>query len=370
MKCLAITAEGLEQLAKQEIKEILNKTALTKKTVVFFDAEKKELVEFAYKARSVKRILLLIANITITTEKTKTIQLINAAIKDYDFSALVSSKSFKVECKRFGNHQFNSLEIAGEISKTIAAKSNAVISLNAPEVIFHCYIHNNNLYFGLDIAGFNLSKRDYNIFNTQNSLNGAIAYSLMRDAELKEGETLLNHYANSGAVAIETALFLTNKSVNFYKKDKFLTAKLWNIDLKQFDKIKAANTKIICYDKSMHNITALKKNAQIAGIHKELSIGRVDTEWLDTKIDEKSVDKVIAALPIPSKVIGDKDIAPVYKEFFYQLDYVLKKKHLIVIIIEKDELLKECMDKFEIIAEKKVLQGMREYKVFIMKRKD
>ena len=255
MKCLAITAEGLEQLAKQEIKEILNKSSQSKKTAVFFEAEKKELVEFAYKARSVKRVLLTIANISITAEKARTIQLINAAIKDYDFKTLLNSSSFKVECKRFGTHQFNSLEIAGEISKIIAEKSNAAISLNAPEVIFHSYIYNNDLYFGLDIAGFNLSKRDYNIFHTQNSLNGAIAYSLVRDTNIKEGETLLNHYANSGAVSIEAALFFTNKSVNFYKKDKFLAAKLWNIDLKQFDRTKATKTKIICYDRLMHNIT-------------------------------------------------------------------------------------------------------------------
>ncbi len=370
MKAVAITSKGLENLAVREVKEILGKEALSRDCVIFFEGSEKEILQFAYLAKSVKRVLILSGKTTIAVDKKELFHAIEVMMKDVDVLGFVHGKTFKVETERFGEHGFNSLDISSEISRLIVVKTKAVISLSAPQVLFYCFVYQHDLYFGLDVSGFNLSQRDYNIFHVPHSLNGAIAYFLFRLAELKDGEVLLNHYCGSGAIAIEAALAMTHRSVHYYRKDKFVAGKIFGINLTQFDKQKITKTQFFAYDRGLPNITATKKNAQIAGVIKELHISRVDTEWLDTRQEKKSVDKVIAQLPVPTKILSDKDVAPVYKEFFYQMDYMLKKKHLIVLIVAKDQLLKQCLGDYRIIDERKMMQGELVYTVLVLKKKE
>ena len=206
-------------------------------------------------------------------------------------------------------------------------------------------------------------------------MKGTIAYSLARIAEVKEKEVILDPFAKGGEICIETALFLSNLSVNYYSKDKFLFLKMKNFEKFDFDKFfskldkrKEKKLKIYCCDNLMNNIQAAKKNAKIAGVHKDINFSRNDLEWLDVKFKKKTIDKIITYLPF-SKV-NLHNIKKVYKEFFYQAEYILKDKGKIVVITEEVENVKEFLEqyKFKIKEKREVWQGQKALQILVIEK--
>jgi hypothetical protein len=63
----------------------------------------------------------------------------------------------------------------------------------------------------------------------------------------------------------------------------------------------------------------------------------VDVEWLDTKNDKESVDRIVTYLPNLTKYSNKKDILKIYDEFFYQSDFILKKKGTILACTKNPE---------------------------------
>jgi 23S rRNA G2445 N2-methylase RlmL len=103
---------------------------------------------------------------------------------------------------------------------------------------------------------------------------------------------------------------------------------------KLFSKIDAEilkeTLKIYCFDKEFRYLNSAKKNAKIAGVDKDINFSRSDVEWMDTKLDKESVDKIITQPPQPTKNLDIKKLTKIYDEFFYQAEFVLKKKGRII----------------------------------------
>jgi hypothetical protein len=79
-------------------------------------------------------------------------------------------------------------------------------------------------------------------------------------------------------------------------------------------------------------------------------------------------------MPSLSKTFDKKGAEKLYKEFFYQAEFILADKGKIAFIIENDEFFKEClgrikeMQKFKITEEREVMQGKRMLKMIVMKK--
>lgn len=100
-----------------------------------------------------------------------------------------------------------------------------------------------------------------------------------------------------------------------------------------------------------------------------MNFGRADIEWLDTKFKKNSVDKIVAQIPEPSQSVNEKDVEKLYKEFFYQIEFILKKGGTITAIARNPSLFKKMADKFEVINERKVSIGQDVINVVVLKKK-
>ncbi|MBI3032349.1 hypothetical protein HYY69_02650 [Candidatus Woesearchaeota archaeon] len=358
-----ITFKGCEEISKLEIEEILGKKATIKDTIVFFDYEnEEELVKLAYLGRSFKCVWQLLLGFTVNASFKATSKVIAEKLASLDLSPYVAGKSFKVECVREGEHDYTSVDIASFVGEKIASQTKAKVSLKTPDVLITVYIYNNTLYLGRDLFGFNLSKRDYKLFHDPDALNAAVAYSLGRFAGVDEGDVILDPLMGTGDILIEAALFLSKKSPHFYKKEKFPS------DVLKYDSSFPTTTQFIGYDATVNGLKSSRRNAQIAGINKLLELSRVDLEWLDTKIKESSIDKVITKLPVPSKNIDPAKITKLYNEFFHQVSYVLREDGIMVVCLLKTELFKECIKGFSLIKEINISQGKQELYVLKLKK--
>ncbi|MFC1800819.1 Rossmann-like fold-containing protein, partial [Nanoarchaeota archaeon] len=138
----------------------------------------------------------------------------------------------------------------------------------------------------------------------------------------------------------------------------FAFMKFVDFDFSAVDSLRKDVSGVLAYDSQMRNVESAKKNAKIAGVNKLITFSKMDAEWLDTKLDKKSVDKIVTNLPRIGKE-SIKFISKLYKEFFYQAEFILKDDGLIVCITNNTEVLKKYADeyKFKVKSENEILSG-------------
>jgi len=385
MKGLAITSKGIEDIAALEIKELIKAKSETKDSCVIFNIKKLEdLCLLCYESQSVDKILFLFDSFNFKNFD-DSIEKIKKIIGSVNFSEWMNKgNTFRVTCKKINNNEFSSEETAGKIGYLIiehikkTKKYKQKVELDNPDITFLIFINKNTAYFGIDFSGRDLQKREYKLFTHPAALRSTIAYSLLRIADLKKSEILLDPFCHSGELPIEAALFTTNFPVNYFSKEKFSFLKFkpfkkFNFN-KFFEKIdkKILKTKPIinCFDSNNSNLVASKKNAKIAGINKSLNFSRMDTEWLDTKLKKESINKIITHPLEPSHHINPKDIEKLYNEFFHQSEFILKKQGKIATITRKTDLLKETAEKhkFKVKSEREVWCGKEGFNVLVFSK--
>lgn len=384
MHAIAITNKGIEDIAKKEIKELIKVDSKIEDSVVIFKPKKiLDLCLLCYKAQSITKLMLLLKEI-----KFKKKEDIFSAIKNIDLKAFLDKNTtFEVRCKRIGKHDFSSQEIEEVVGEKIIEdlkkkyKFTPKVNLENPDLIIFVYIHKNKAYLGIDLSGIDLSKRQYRIFAHPDALKGTISYAMLRLADYKKTDFLLDTFCNDGTIPIEAALFATNFSVNFYQKDKFSFLKLKPFQKTDFDKFfeaidKKANlkekTKITGYDAQLRDIKASQKNAKIAGVNKNINFSKVDVEWLDTKFKKGEVDKIATNLPSLGH-LRESDVEKIFNEFFYQSDFILKNKGKICLALKTlkyFDLLKEKAEKhkFKIVKDMGVMQGEQAIKLISIQK--
>jgi 23S rRNA G2445 N2-methylase RlmL len=401
MKALAITSRGIEDITALEIKELTNTKAEVKDSCVIFNIKKLEdLCLLCYKAQSVEKILFLLDNFNFKDFNKE----IKKAIAKIDFSKwLDKTTTFRVTCKllkseiskglgnsknfqsKLDNEDLHSEETAASVGALIIKnikknkKYNQKVELDNPDITFLIFINKNQAYFGIDFSGRDLHKREYKLFAHPAALRSTIAYSLLRIADLKEKQIMLDPFCHSGEIPIEAALFTTNFPVNYYSKEKFAFTKFKPLKKFNFTKFfkdidkkitKPKKPLVNCFDNKTTNLNAAKKNAKIAGIHKALNFSRMETEFLEIKLDKQSADKIITHPPDPTRTANPKDIEKLYDEFFYQSEFILKKKGKILTITKQTELLKEAAKKhkFKPEQEREVWSGKQKFEVVVFSK--
>jgi 23S rRNA G2445 N2-methylase RlmL len=319
MKYVAICAKGLEDMTQLEIKELLN----------------------------VNSEVLIPGRVAFETENIETfISKTQSSIKVYELKqhahSLDEIKTFPIEgkfkatCSRKGAHKFSSNDVEKEIGKRFFEEGNKV-DLKEPKVIVFIDIVDEDYFIGIDLTPKLLSKREYRIKIHNQSINSCIAYSLVRLSGFDETKILLDPFAKDGAVTIEAARFQKGK--------------------------------IFALDELFPCVRNVEINSKLAGVRKDVNVSRMAVEWLDTKFKEKEIDCVVSAIPFASKTVPENLVKKIYKELFYQLDFILKKDGVVVLISPKIELLKEMNEKLEIVEERQVSTSSLEYYVIVFKKK-
>lgn len=206
---------------------------------------------------------------------------------------LTVEEPFKVECKREGDHDFSSQDIAAKYGAYLAENLNP--DLKKPKTVVYLDIQDKNCIVGLN--PINLSKRHYRVKTTSQSLNSTVAFSLSIFADIKESYVIVDPFCKSSDILIEAAR---------YSKSK----------------------KIFGLDQIIAHIRNSKINSKLAKV--ELTIYQLDLDWLETKFDGNSVDRILTFPPIYTAL--KKDVLNIYKEFYIQADKILKKTGKICLI--------------------------------------
>lgn len=373
MEGFLITPKGFEDIAIKEIEHILKKNS--KKIfpgTLTFDATHEEICELTYKSQSAKRVGMLIKSFKIRTlddlnkEKIVWPQIIG------DEKTIMKS-----ECERFGEHDFQSPQVERKIGELVTNHfKDKKININLHDYThqIYVYIEDENCLIGMDYSGFDLSKRDYKLFQTINSLNGNIAFALTQIADYTTKKRILNPYCNDGTIAIEAALFGSKKSPNYYRKKKllfrYMNQGVFEELLEKWDeKISDKELEIYAYDEIQAHTKATDKNAKIIGVHKIFKVSKLEVEWLELRF-KKNVDSIISTVPSESKSIPADKARKIAHELMYQAAYVLKKGGKIILLEHKEGFFEEEAAKEDIllIEKKEVFIGKQKMILMIFKK--
>jgi 23S rRNA G2445 N2-methylase RlmL len=345
MKAAVIGQKGFESVMQTEVKELIGKDSTVSDSVIEFEVDSyEELCKLVYFGQSFVKAMLALHSFEFKELKDITSKKIE--------HELLKDRTFKVTCKRVGEHSFSSSEIMEGVGANVDCK----VDMENPDVIIAVHVYDNKCYIGIDFSGIDLSKRDYKIFPNPAGVKGTTGYALVRIAGWKSDESLLDPFCKDGTICIEACAYGKGVSLNKFRKDKLAYAKLFDHEFEEQNK----EVKIYGYDRQLANIKSGQKNARIIGLHKDITFSRVDVEWLDTKFGKGEVDKIVTCLPYISKRTNAKEVEKEIKEFMHQAAFVLKGK---AVVLAKD------LDIIEANAEKEGMKISEKKEVEIGKEK-
>lgn len=332
MKCAIVCDPGCEAVLAQKLAAFGVKNSTFQPAVILFESDYETLVKISYSFQGAIKVLAHCQTFSVS-----------------DFASLFSSISvpeliqemkklssgpFGVLCVREGTHDFTSVDAAQALSK----KLDVLKDQKNSQLDIFVYIKDNQGYLGIDFAGRNLAKRDYKIFLGAASLRGTIAYSLSVFADVQDSDVVLDPFMGSGMIPIEIALARVNHSPFFFTKEKFAFMKFTlpcnpeQIVQEMDERRREFPAPIYAFDGLLKFLKYTQKNAKIADINKDLQLSKVAIDWLDTKLPEKSIDKIITDPPGFTERSSKSTVLKLYKDFFNQATYVLKNTGTITLI--------------------------------------
>ncbi|MBI1971184.1 methyltransferase [Candidatus Woesearchaeota archaeon] len=370
MKAFAVVDEGIEHIAALEVKELLGSDAEIQKQVILFDAPTLlDLCKLCYQNQSLTAVCHLFSFFEFSSKE----ELLKK-LEKVDVSAfLTKGTRFAVRCYRHGDHSFTSQTIAGEAGHLFTS-TKAQVQLSRPDYTIFILIVDSKCYVGLDLAGVDLGKRPYRIFTHVQSVRAPIAYAMVRLAGYTPDKSLLDPFCGGGTICIEAALLASKKPVHYFDKEAFAFHAFPCLDQAKKEEIMQQadaliikpKVSIMGYDQLLRFTKASQKNAKIAGVEKQVMFSKLDIEWLDTKLDKKTVDCIVTYPPQIAKVTRKK-IEKVYHELFYQAEFVLKQDGRMAVLTENPEQLLPLAHQFNFLVKEqcKVLQGKKELTILL-----
>lgn len=382
VKALALTDKGIERVALLELSELIKVKGSAEERAVLFDAKSEDdLFKFCYLTQSCQRVLIHMASFDFDDYEDfmKKAEDCLKEIKWKDW--FLAETNFRVECERLGEHDFGSSTAEQDVGELIIIGTNKElgfepkVNLETPDIRIFIFVNENKAYIGVDLVGRDLSKRQYRIFTAPGILNANLSYALVRLSGYKKKEKLVDLFCKSGVLCIEAALYNAGISSSHYNKD-FAFKKIkrysrdWDAFFKKIEDKKCDDKQDIKgYDSLLRNLEASKKNAKLAGVDKLITFSKMDLDWMDTKIDEKTVDIVISRIQCASKNFAEGSAKKIYKELFYQAEFFVKKKGRLCLLSENLNLLKDMMPKeFKLTKEDEIYAGKQRYEYVIIEK--
>ncbi len=271
--------------------------------------------------------------------------------EDVDFSFL-KDKTFVVEG-----------ENKKEVGAWIVQKTKSKVCFANPDFTFLVQKEEKVLSLYLDVAGIDLSKRDYRVFLGPSDMKGTLAYGLLQIAEWTPDKILLDPFCQAGTIVIEAALSARKKPILYHAKNKLTCAKMTTNAVFDLDKqmISEKEFGIIASDPHFKHVSASQKNAKIAQVNKCMTFTRQDIDWIDVKFQHKSIDCIVTCIP-PDKDLKKDDV----KLLFVRGQKILKKNGTITILAKtkQQEILQEAKE-FVLKEQRTVWQGQAALTIFV-----
>jgi 23S rRNA G2445 N2-methylase RlmL len=356
MQALALTLKGMEDVAAEEVKELINADAIIKETLIEFPVNSyNDLCLLCYRAQSLTKVMLMLDVFPISKYESK--------IFTFPEDIIKKTETF---CLRVSHTEPLNDDIEREFGGYLQEQVNKKVNLDDPGLLLHAHLVKDICYLGIDFSGKDLSKRPYKIFTQTRSLKGPVGYAAVKLAEVNKESIILDPLCGDGVISIEAALYLTQFPVQYYTHDDFAFLKY--VDYAFPEPPDSDKIKITAFSEKFPSINATRKNAKIAGIHKSLHVTRVTLEDIDLKFEDHQVDAIVTFIPPLSKNAVKDVVIESYEMLFDRAKKVAKK---MVLLSLTDAVLEDMARSynFKLKEKRSIFQGQEEIFCFVFEKK-
>ncbi len=294
---------------------------------------------------------------------------------DLDISKISLTYKFIKETEKHDRVEFRN-----EISDILSSKFTDInLTYSDTKVNLGIIVLEDGFYFTINIANIDLEKRVYKIFLTNQSLKPSFTHlcNLKLINSLKESFddsdlNILNLFSSDGIFSIELSILKNSIDFRKLKREKIFYETLfenndWSDDL---DNLDISDYEIYAVDDKMAYLKNAEKNAKIVRV-KDINFTREILKYTDFKYGESPMHGCISYPPLYSKRDGEKYLTKIVKETFFQLEFVLKKNGIFVVIFKtelKDDVKKIAKKfNFNLLEEKDIFFGNLNLTLFSFK---
>lgn len=357
---LATTIRGLEDIAIREIEELLGRRAeKIGEGKIKWKGKEEDVFIANYLARSIHRVIILLVN-----EKFVDLTDIYEKFASIEYSNYIApEQSFAVITRRKGKHDFTSIDVSREVGQAIIdsyLKEKRVrlrVNLDKPDVIMRVYVSDDRVMGGIDTTGqVSLHRRGYRVYQHPASLKTTIAYSLLRIADWRFEESLIDPMCGGGTIPIEAALYARNIPPGRFRKMEYAFERLTFIDRSAFERLKSKrlerelNLRIAATDVSERHVNGAIENARSAGVLDSIEFSVADARKIDLDFD-----KIVVNVPYGIRMGSIKRIGKLYREFINNL--IRHNWKRLVVIVGSDIFLREAQGKLRLIDLREIMYG-------------
>ncbi len=370
MDFLALCPRGIEDFAAQEASEAgLTASPDVSGAISGKAGDLRSLLSFAYRTRLCNKVVLLLSRAAFTENP------VDECPPDAAMAIPWLGETFSISVERRGEHAFSSQDIATTLGAMLSEQTGKTFRFKGAKTQLFALVHETAFLFGVDLCGFDLGRRDFRVFLRAESLRGTVAAGLLRIAQWTPKHTLLDPFCRDGVIPIEAALIAMNRSPHFYAKESFAWRSVPGMpqpDEVLVDKERTPDCRIISSDENFSNLSASKRNATVAGVVKSIEFSRLDLEWLDTKLEKGTIDRIISYPLEAARSLTPQNVGKIYDLFFERASFVLKKSGTLTLIVRRSaQQLKDAAQKhgFSVTHERTVHSGADAMPVLVFSRK-
>ncbi|MBO3809743.1 MAG: methyltransferase domain-containing protein [Candidatus Brockarchaeota archaeon] len=227
------------------------------------------------------------------------------------------SSSFRVTCKRRGEHEFTSMDVQRKAGQALVDKYGLKVDLENFQANVFLDIVGDTCFVGLS-GSERLSGR-YIVFTHPAALRPSVAYGMVRIADPKPGMTLLDPMCGGGIIPIEAAL-----STN--------------------------GVKIYGFDISEYYLEGAALNAEAMGVSDRIVFKRVDCRRLSKELRFKA-DRIVTDPPYGTKPIAKINPRAFYSRCLPEIRRALSEDGRLVLITIKPGYVREISSEIGLCIE-------------------
>ena len=340
LRIMAVTDPGCEEACAAEMTRILSRDAtavVRRQQIVETVGTWMDAATLAYRTQTALRVLVAIAptapdlGALVTTAPDRTVL----------DAALAPGGTFKAECEHF-DPSLLPQELTEGIGEWVH-DAGYPVNLSRPDLVVVAVATPDGIDVGIDMVGAALAKRDWRVMLSSRSIKATIAASAAIYTQLEERHQVLDPFGDDGSLAIEATMLLSGASprklgrVFACARFPAIDARAWQQRKEQIDARVRDETGVIVFSDTLRDMKAVRTNAKLAGVDKMMRSTRVSVDWVEAKIEEGSIDRILTAPITSGKVIGPDRVAKLADQLFWQATFVLKKNGTMTCLTEKPE---------------------------------
>ncbi len=227
------------------------------------------------------------------------------------------ASSFRVTCRRRGEHEFTSMDVQRKAGQALVDKYGLKVDLENFQVNVFLDIVGDTCFLGLFRNEYTSGR--YIVFTHPAALRPSVAYGMVRIASPRPGTALLDPMCGGGIIPIEAAL-------------------------------STSGVKIYGFDVSEYFLEGAALNAESMGVSEGIVFKRVDCRRLSKALRFK-VDMIVTDPPYGTKPIARIKPYALYSMCLPEMRKVLSEDGRIVLITIKPGYVREISSKIGLILE-------------------